>query len=102
MGQVFGWRSAFSAAIKPFCSRASAPEVNIVSFSANCLAAEVKGQTFSAASWSLRPTKGHPLSSAMTSAPTDVVHRARLRIALRLLPFVFLIYIVNYIDRVNV
>jgi ACS family tartrate transporter-like MFS transporter len=32
----------------------------------------------------------------------DVALRARRRIALRLLPFVFLIYIVNYIDRVNV
>jgi sugar phosphate permease len=28
--------------------------------------------------------------------------RARRRVALRLLPFVFLIYVVNYIDRVNV
>jgi MFS transporter, ACS family, tartrate transporter len=33
---------------------------------------------------------------------TDVAQRARSRIALRLLPFVFLIYVVNYIDRVNV
>src|SRR5919198_4779899 len=32
----------------------------------------------------------------------DVAQRARRRIAYRLLPFVFLIYIVNYIDRVNV
>jgi MFS transporter, ACS family, tartrate transporter len=32
----------------------------------------------------------------------DVSHRARRRIAYRLLPFVFLLYIVNYIDRVNV
>jgi MFS transporter, ACS family, tartrate transporter len=32
----------------------------------------------------------------------DVGRRARRRIACRLLPFVFLIYIVNYIDRVNV
>ncbi len=32
----------------------------------------------------------------------DVGQRARRRIAYRLLPFVFLIYIVNYIDRVNV
>jgi MFS transporter, ACS family, tartrate transporter len=32
----------------------------------------------------------------------DVAQRARRRIALRLLPFVFLVYIVNYIDRVNV
>jgi MFS transporter, ACS family, tartrate transporter len=32
----------------------------------------------------------------------DVGVRARRRVAYRLLPFVFLIYIVNYIDRVNV
>jgi MFS transporter, ACS family, tartrate transporter len=33
---------------------------------------------------------------------SDVGRRARRRVAYRLLPFVFLIYIVNYIDRVNV
>src|ERR1700737_2342001 len=33
---------------------------------------------------------------------SDVGQRARRRIANRLLPFVFLIYMVNYIDRVNV
>ena len=39
----------------------------------------------------------------MTKAePSDVSQRARRRVAYRLLPFVFLIYIVNYIDRVNV
>ena len=38
-------------------------------------------------------------STALISAATAV--RAQRRIALRLLPFVFLIYIVNYIDRVN-
>jgi ACS family tartrate transporter-like MFS transporter len=32
----------------------------------------------------------------------DVGQRARRRVAYRLLPFVFLLYIVNYIDRVNV
>src|SRR4030088_2519744 len=32
----------------------------------------------------------------------EVGVRARRRIAYRLLPFVFLIYVVNYIDRVNV
>jgi ACS family tartrate transporter-like MFS transporter len=42
-------------------------------------------------------------SSVLTLAePTDVGKRARRRIAYRLLPFVFLIYVVNYIDRVNV
>jgi ACS family tartrate transporter-like MFS transporter len=33
---------------------------------------------------------------------SDVGKRARRRIAYRLLPFVFLVYVVNYIDRVNV
>src|ERR1700723_4193818 len=33
---------------------------------------------------------------------SDVGQRARRRIAYRLLPFVFLLYIVNYIDRVHV
>src|SRR5882762_1251097 len=33
---------------------------------------------------------------------SDASQRARRRIAYRLLPFVFLIYVVNYIDRVNV
>ena len=38
----------------------------------------------------------------LTSDLLDVGLRARRRIACRLLPFVFLIYVVNYIDRVNV
>jgi ACS family tartrate transporter-like MFS transporter len=38
----------------------------------------------------------------LTNELTDVSQRARRRIAYRLLPFVFLIYVVNYIDRVNV
>ena len=38
----------------------------------------------------------------MEAEMSDVGRRARQRIAYRLLPFVFLIYIVNYIDRVNV
>jgi ACS family tartrate transporter-like MFS transporter len=37
-----------------------------------------------------------------TGELSDVGQRARRRIAYRLLPFVFLIYVVNYIDRVNV
>jgi len=37
-----------------------------------------------------------------TSDLSQVGIRARRRIALRLLPFIFLIYVVNYIDRVNV
>jgi MFS transporter, ACS family, tartrate transporter len=36
------------------------------------------------------------------SDPKEVGQRARRRVAYRLLPFVFLLYIVNYIDRVNV
>jgi MFS transporter, ACS family, tartrate transporter len=48
-----------------------------------------------------------PMNSQGTAALTmaelsDVGQRARRRIAYRLLPFVFLIYVVNYIDRVNV
>jgi len=39
---------------------------------------------------------------AIRAEITDVGQRARRRIASRLLPFVFLIYVVNYIDRVNV
>ena len=42
-------------------------------------------------------------SAALTTAElSDVGQRARRRVAHRLLPFVFLLYIVNYIDRVNV
>jgi ACS family tartrate transporter-like MFS transporter len=42
-------------------------------------------------------------TAALTTAELgDVGQRARRRIAYRLLPFVFLIYVVNYIDRVNV
>jgi ACS family tartrate transporter-like MFS transporter len=39
---------------------------------------------------------------ALISDLPEVGVRARRRVAYRLLPFVFLIYIVNYIDRVNV
>src|SRR5690348_18498833 len=39
--------------------------------------------------------------SLIASLP-QVAIRARRRVASRLLPFVFLLYIVNYIDRVNV
>lgn len=38
---------------------------------------------------------------AMTES-RDVSQRARRRVAYRILPFVFLLYIVNYIDHVNV
>jgi len=37
-----------------------------------------------------------------TADAQDVGQRARRRVAYRLLPFVFLLYVVNYIDRVNV
>lgn len=48
-----------------------------------------------------------PMNSEETAVLTmaelsDLGQRARRRIAYRLLPFVFLIYVVNYIDRVNV
>jgi ACS family tartrate transporter-like MFS transporter len=50
---------------------------------------------------------GMPINSLGSAGPTvaqlsDVGQRARRRVAYRLLPFVFLLYIVNYIDRVNV
>jgi ACS family tartrate transporter-like MFS transporter len=37
-----------------------------------------------------------------SSDPQEAGQRARRRVAYRLLPFVFLIYLINYIDRVNV
>ena len=44
----------------------------------------------------------HGSAPLATAALSDVGQRARRRVAYRLLPFVFLLYIVNYIDRVNV
>ncbi len=41
-------------------------------------------------------------SAVPQSEYSDIGQRATKRVAVRLLPFVFLIYIVNYIDRVNV
>jgi MFS transporter, ACS family, tartrate transporter len=46
--------------------------------------------------------KSRATTIAATANLGDVGVRARHRIAYRLLPFVFLIYLVNYIDRVNV
>jgi len=43
-----------------------------------------------------------PLTTVTNTDLKDVGLRARRRVAYRLLPFVFLLYIVNYIDRVNV
>ena len=40
-------------------------------------------------------------ASAISSLP-EVARRARLHVATHLLPFVFLVYVVNYMDRVNV
>jgi len=40
--------------------------------------------------------------TTLTSQLPEVAIRARRRIAYRLLPFVFLIYVVNFIDRVNI
>ena len=48
------------------------------------------------------PDTGGSMTARMISALPEVGMRARRRVAYRLLPFVFLIYIVNYIDRVNV
>src|SRR6202049_2401023 len=44
----------------------------------------------------------HGSAALTTTEPSDVGQRARRRVAYRLLPFVFLLYTVNYIDRVNV
>src|SRR5258708_7805105 len=44
----------------------------------------------------------HGTTAATKAQPSNVGPRARRRVAYRVLPFVFLIYIVNYIDRVNV
>src|ERR1700716_4414820 len=48
------------------------------------------------------PMNSHGSADLATAELSDVGLRARRRIAYHLLPFVFLIYIVNYIDRVNV
>src|SRR5450756_31310 len=40
-------------------------------------------------------------SRAMTPPAVEVGDRTRYQIALRLLPFLFLLYIVNYVDRTN-
>ena len=48
------------------------------------------------------PMNSHGSAALTTAEPGDVAQRARRRVAYRLLPFVFLLYIVNYIDRVNV
>src|SRR4029453_15796883 len=42
------------------------------------------------------------MTMTLISSTPDVGARARRRVAYRLLPFVFLIYVVNFIDRVNV
>src|ERR1700720_4387748 len=44
----------------------------------------------------------HGSATLAAAELSDVGKRARLRIAYLLLPFVFLVYVVNYIDRVNV
>jgi MFS transporter, ACS family, tartrate transporter len=44
----------------------------------------------------------HGRATLATAELSDVGQRARRRVAYRLLPFVFLLYLVNYIDRVNV
>ena len=44
----------------------------------------------------------HMSVATTNSDPTDLGQRVRRRVAYRLLPFVFLLYVVNYIDRVNV
>jgi len=48
------------------------------------------------------PMNSHEDAALTTAESSDVGQRARRRIAYRLLPLVFLLYLVNYIDRVNV
>src|ERR1700675_1733238 len=48
------------------------------------------------------PMNSHGSAPLATAELSDVGQRARRRVAYRLLPFWFLIYVVNYIDRVNV
>src|SRR6195256_3237738 len=48
------------------------------------------------------PMNSHGSAALTTAELSDVGSRGRRRVAYRLLPFVFLLYIVNYIDRVNV
>jgi hypothetical protein len=48
------------------------------------------------------PMNSHGGAALARAKLSDVGQRARRRVAYRLLPFVFLLYIVNYIDRVNV
>jgi len=48
------------------------------------------------------PLDSTPIAAATTDYLGEVGRRATRRIACRLLPFVFLVYVVNYIDRVNV
>jgi MFS transporter, ACS family, tartrate transporter len=48
------------------------------------------------------PMTSHGSATLTTAELSDVGQRARRRVAYRLLPFVFLLYLVNYLDRVNV
>ena len=43
-----------------------------------------------------------PRSEDVTSVQSDIARSARRRVAYRLLPFVAVLYLINYIDRVNV
>ncbi len=42
------------------------------------------------------------LRAVIASSPTDAGSTARHRIAIRLLPFLFLLYVANYLDRTNI
>ncbi len=43
-----------------------------------------------------------PLSGSIDSSLPDVAQRTRRRIARRLMPFLFILYVLNYVDRVNI
>jgi len=48
------------------------------------------------------PVASHSVSVAITASEADVASRTRHKIAVRLLPFLFIIYIANYLDRTSV
>src|SRR5579862_6765112 len=51
----------------------------------------------------IRETCKHACYAAdLTAAPSDLAARARRRVTRRLMPYLFLLYVVAYIDRINI
>src|ERR1700733_8581350 len=48
------------------------------------------------------PVASHASSAAPAAIDADIANRARHKIAVRLLPFLFILYIANYLDRTSV